>query len=54
MRTLQHIEIAAVSGGATPRPTASPLVTVPLALINGLFTVVNFISKLPTLLTLQR
>lgn len=52
MRVLNHTEVAAVSGGAEPtRPTASPFITVPLALFNGLFTVVNTVLSLPALLS---
>lgn len=50
MRVLNHTEVAAVCGGATTPPTASPFVTVPLALFNGLFTVLNLVISLPALL----
>ena len=50
MRILNVNEVAAVSGGATPKP-ASPVVTVPLALLNGVFTVFNVVFQLPALLT---
>ncbi|MFT3859463.1 MAG: hypothetical protein QM742_18845 [Aquabacterium sp.] len=51
MRILDSQELAAISGGAT---TASPLVTVPLALFNGAFTVINILISLPAALTYRR
>jgi hypothetical protein len=57
MRHLTPHEISAVSGGATaptPAPArGNPFITVPLALFNGIFTVFNVITTLPTLLTLR-
>lgn len=53
MRILSQSDIAAVSGGAEPPPTpkpASPLITGPVALLNGFFTVFNVIISLPALL----
>ncbi len=57
MRHLSPTEIAAISGGAEPTPPApakgNPFIIVPLALFNGIFTVVNVIGNLPALLTLR-
>ena len=58
MRKLTPCEILAVSGGADttkPAPTSkpNPLVSVPVALLNGLFTVLNIVGNLPALLTLR-
>lgn len=50
MRILDAQDIAAVSGGAA----ANPLVTVPLGLVNGAFTVINLILSLPALLIYKR
>jgi hypothetical protein len=46
MRVLNQADIASVSGGAAP----NPLITVPYAVINGLFTVVNVLFSFPALL----
>jgi hypothetical protein len=56
MRNLTPCEISAVSGGADTAPATAvrkpnPLVTIPLALFNGVFTVLNIVGNLPALLT---
>ena len=53
MRILNPTDVAAVSGGAEPAPTpkpASPLITGPVAVLTGLFTVFNVLVSLPALL----